>query len=383
MKKNGRSKGWMRSLDRTLGPPILLIVSLLNRSIKKKAQMGEGNICLVKTSAIGDTVLLLSVVSAIREKFPGRSVDLICANSNAPFAKLIPGIRNLIVIPATNPLKSIFMLLKLKRYAAVIDFGSWPRLDAIYTAMVSADVHVGFKSKGQYRHFAYDIVVKHDKSKHELENYSRVCQKIGINELGRPRLDWPYAANVVVDREGTERRAESYVVFHLWPGGSRALEKQWSPENWIILAKEIVEKRGLDLVFTGGALDYERNFSFIRSIDVRRNSAIFNAAGLSIKESIEVLRGARLVVSIDTGIMHIASALDRPLVSLHGPTHSARWGGLGARTYSVDATLSVSEAPISLGYEAVNEKLMDKIGIERVVNAVSNQLALVDQRNAV
>jgi len=102
--------------------------------------------------------------------------------------------------------------------------------------------------------------------------------------------------------------------------------------------------------------------------DMRQD--VHNAAGLNLAKTAAVLAGARLVVSVDTGIMHMAAALGTPVVGLHGPTSSRRWGPVGERNIAVDSTLNGS-GYLNLGWDYPKNPpaCMDGVRFESVVDA--------------
>ncbi|WP_417068866.1 glycosyltransferase family 9 protein [Niveibacterium terrae] len=341
----------MRIVDQFLGPCVVLLLRMCSIfRVRGNRKYAVDRVCLMKTSAIGDTVLVLSAVEALRKKYPNIRVDLVCGASNYEFARLSGAFDNLIRISATNPLSSILKLRKL-RYDIVVDFASWARLDAIYSFFITADIRLGFWSRCQFRHYAYDKCARHSDLLHEIDNYAALCKIVGIDELLPPVLTWGGGGESI----GFPSR---YVVFHLWSGGSRSKQKSWPLENWIDLIRSTYSEFGIDVVLTGGPADKFRTYQLVAEIGNDIGSHVFNAAGISLSETLDVLSRAQCVVSVDTGVMHIAAALGVKVLSLHGPTHSDRWGGVSNRVVALNVFESIQQAPISLGYERCDDNIM-------------------------
>jgi len=89
---------------------------------------------------------------------------------------------------------------------------------------------------------------------------------------------------------------------------------------------------------TGGRDDQARISAFKASCTwpARR---VESAAGLPFTELLSFLRQASVVVTIDTSISHLAAALGTPVLALHGPTSSKRWGPIGCRAAAIDSTV--------------------------------------------
>ena len=105
--------------------------------------------------------------------------------------------------------------------------------------------------------------------------------------------------------------------------GSAQLSKCWPPERFAALGERLASDRGFSIVATGGAGEG----AMIEQIQSRASCPIVNLAGrTSLPELVEVLRGARIVVSNDTGPGHIAAALGRPLVMMFSWSNPLRVG---------------------------------------------------------
>ena len=107
-------------------------------------------------------------------------------------------------------------------------------------------------------------------------------------------------------------------------------------ERWQALARRLNE-RNIQVYLTGSRNDVPRATACIancRWSGVRVESV----AGFDLLGLIHVLRTARIAVSIDTSITHIAAALETPVLSLHGHSSSKRWGPIGPRAEAIDTT---------------------------------------------
>jgi hypothetical protein len=107
--------------------------------------------------------------------------------------------------------------------------------------------------------------------------------------------------------------------------------------------------RGYGVVVTGGAEDVAASDALVAACagdDVSARSV----AGTPWPETLAWLADAAGVVSVNTGLMHIAAAVGAPTVALNGPTSTTRWGPIGERTRSVTSPL-VPDGYLNLGFE--------------------------------
>jgi len=222
----------------------------------------------------------------------------------------------------------------------MVDFGQWPRFDALLTLFSKASFTIGFQTRGQHRHYGYDATVEHSSHAHEIENYRRLLRAVGVKTGNPPRLPTPSPGALA---------ATNYAVFHLWPGGRRKKLKQWPDENWLALVEEMASLE-MEVVLTGAPADRDGNDAIIERVRPDARCFVRNAAGLSLQGTAAMLAYSRLVVSVDTGVMHMAAALGVPLVALHGPTSSRRWGPISERAIAVDSPLDGC-GYLNLGWE--------------------------------
>ena len=107
--------------------------------------------------------------------------------------------------------------------------------------------------------------------------------------------------------------------------------KRWPPEQFAALADRLIKRHNLQVVITGGPGDAELAR---RLVEQMTEAAALLVGQTTLRQLASCVEQARLVVANDTGVLHVAAALRRPVVALFGPTDPARTGPLGdsART---------------------------------------------------
>jgi heptosyltransferase I len=332
-----RGNRLLKALDFWVGIPLLILLSLFKVKKNNLQPLSKvRNIALFKSAAIGDTVVLSAVVGDIRRINPDARLTIFAGSSNYEAARLIPGIDEVVRLPVTQPLVAIRMLRKTDEFDLWIDFGSWPRLDALLSWAACADLKVGFASAGQYRHYLYDLAIEHRDTVHELYNYRNLLEPLGVEGVCMPSLK----TSAVV-------REQKLVVIHMFPGGNRSYLKEWPVERWIELASQLSGK-GFRIVLTGAPADRQRAQIVADQLNSQDVTSV--AGTLNLEQTVNLLNSAGLVISVNTGIMHVASALGCNLVSLNGPTSVVRWGALNPNSISLKSCLDCSPC-IHLGFE--------------------------------
>ena len=357
----GRGNYYARFLDRYLGIAVVLALGTLHR--RRSIPSEPKHIGVLNSAAVGDTILMSGPVADLRDRHRNAKITVLSGPSNYDIACMLNHVDEVIGLPVFDPLASL-RLLRAQRFDVLLDFGPWCRLNAVLATLSGARFVVGFRTPGEARHFGYDLAVEHSSSVHELENHRRIVRALGIETNHAPSL-----RHVKVNVGTNGRIQERYVVCHLWPGGSAARQKEWPTARWIALS-EYLCGNGYGVVLTGSANQHALNEAVIERIRPRLRSLARNVAGAPLIETLNVVAGAELTVSVDTGIVHMAAALDAPLVALYGPSKPERWGPIGQTTIVVKSPLA-SAGYLNLGFERLRNPppCMEAISYESVERA--------------
>jgi heptosyltransferase III len=365
MARGERGNPRLRLLDRYVGIPVVAMGGLLRR--RRTAPADPRRIGVLNSTTIGDTVLLSAVVRDLAAAFPNAEIVLFAGPSNVAVARLIEGV-SVREIRLTEP-RSVIRAVRRERLDVILDFDQWPRIEAVYCLLSGARFRAGFRSAGQHRHYAYDAVVDHSPERHELDNYRALVTVLGVESRSAPAFAPPGRL------QQSDLPPQPYAVFHMWPTGYRSELKEWPAERWRALAQHVGE-RGLHVAITGGPGDRAASEQFVASANGVRENLVNTAGAYHLDEVLDLICGSRCVVSVNTGVMHLAAAAGVPTIALNGPTSERRWGPVGPRAVSVN-----SEYPdcgfLHYGweYEGHREDCMNGISLERVLVAVDDALA--------
>lgn len=355
-----RGNPFLRIVDRMAGPPMLRALSVLRRTrALPSAPRRIGVLCF---GALGDMLLLSAIVQDLRGSYPGAEIVLLGSSTNRTIAPLLQ-VPEFVDLPVTRPDKALWRIREL-RLDIILDSTQWACLPALLCGFSGAST-VGFRTEGRHRHFAYDVTVTHRNDQHEIENFRDLARKIATLTEVMPQLRVDSEARARVSELGLGR----YAVLHPWPSGVRADLKEWPTASWGLLAQGLQE-RGMNVVLTGAPVDVPKSRAM--TAVVGGNTWLHDLAGkLNLGETAALLEQAALIVSVNTGIMHMAACLDVPVIGLSGPTNPLRWGPLSSR--------AVSPKPecegcwyLNLGFEYPDSPpdCMGAISVEAVLRAV-------------
>lgn len=315
--------------------------------------------------ALGDTLLFSGVLQDLRSAYPEAHIVHVCMRQNLAAAEIIPGANKRLLIDLTKPWPSI-RSLRAQAFDVVLDFSSWQRLTAFYTLMSAAKYSVGFRTQGQNRSRGYDRSVEHRNDCHELTNFRSLLQASGLV----PATAQHEPAVVVEDLPEQPFTADSdIVILHPWASGQRSWLREWPENRWLELSQRLAHAETL-FVVTGAPSDSQRMEPFVAGL---RSAGLRAQAFVSpdgMRTLTHLLRRARIVISVNTGVMHLAAIAGAPVVGLSGPTSNLRWGPIGPRAIGIQAK-GTDCGYLNLGFEFDGQATdcMERIAVDDVVAA--------------
>lgn len=361
-----RGSSVLRSVDGSMGPAILTAISAVRRRRRAPA-VEPDTIAMVCFGAIGDLILFNAVADEMRQRFPSSRVLLLGSNTNLAIRPLL-GPVEFVEMPISNPLKAAKLIRQLD-IDLLVDSSQWARLPAILAA-VSGAYTVGFDTTGQRRGACYDRRVEHRSDRHELANFRALIADFVPAPGQQPGVHIPDGTNPQPDIDG------DYLVLHAWPSGVHSHLKEWPTERWATVV-EWAADRGLTAVLTGGPDDTANSARLYETL--ADHGPVIDLAGKhSLAETAAVLNGAAGVVSVNTGVMHLAACLDVPLVALSGPTSVERWGPLSGSARNATPATGPS-GYLNLGFEYPSDPppCMEAIATDDVIGKLEEVMAWV------
>ncbi len=320
-----RASSLHRRLDRWLGKPLVRLGAQLKP--RRRLPASAAQIVLLQPTAIGDTVIASGIPAAILKRYPGASLHILHGASNAAAVAMIDAPFTAHRIDFRRPGKVLSALRRIKP-DLVIDLTPWPRLTAL-CAMASGAVTVGYDSEGQGRGRAFDIPVRHRSDRHEIDNARTMAAVFDPVGVYRPLLKTPG------EKPPFALPFDRLVLFHTTCGGSRRRDRAWTAANWVELARRLGED-GYIIGFTGTEAEIEE-VSPIQRLAAEGAPSLLLAGALTVEQLAYVLGASRGLVSLDTGVVHLASSVNAPVVGLYGPARAARWGPWASRGVGVDS----------------------------------------------
>ena len=303
-----RQRGLLIGLDRLVGSALVRLLSRGTKPAAKKPAPTIYRVLIIRPGGMGDAILMIPMLRALKERFPRASVQILAERRNADVFGLIPDL-----VSGLFCYDRVMDLLRVLtgRYDVVMDTEQWYRLSAVAARLIRADIRCGFSTNT--RGSLFNLPVAHDPERYEAENFLALLSALTDAPIPfnpeRPFLTIP-----------ADPSPGLRVI--MAPGASYP-EKQWGPEKFRQLATGFLEQ-GYSVGLIGGPADVGQAAEVIQGLPVE------NFTGrTTLRETARVIGAAGLVIGGDSVALHLAAALGRPSIALFGPTSPHQWAPRG------------------------------------------------------
>lgn len=367
---------FLKAADATAGSMLCRILGSLNHFSKGDTPTAPINleqirrILIIRPGGMGDMIVLLPVVSLLKEKYPQAAIDIVCEKRNVAILKLAGMTENALVYD-TNPL-GFLSRLRSRKYDVAVDTEQFHHFSAVFALLSKAPARIGFKINPT-RNPLYTHLINYAPDGHEGEQFMRLIEPLGITNtcydiqdaLPDLKTETPPA---VADELKEVAGKNGFAVIH---AGTSSELKLWAEENWVKLSGLLHEKRGLGIVLIGGKGDGKISAQIVEGA-TRTNCRIVSFAGKhDLGTTSAVIKQASVFIGSDSGLAHLATALGVPSVVLFGPSDHLKWGTQAPHHAVAHADLPCSPCFI-FGYHkhCRNIACMKQISVDKVFEAV-------------
>jgi len=307
-------------------------------------------ILVVRTDKIGDVLLSTPVIRALRDHYPHAYIAMMVSPYSKDIVEGNPYLDDVIIYDKDGKHRSwrrsfkFARNLKKKKFDLALILHPTNRVHLV-TFIASIPRRVGYDRKLGFLLTDRIKHLKHLGQKHELEYNLDLLRYLGV-EARDKNLFMP-------QREESERWAEEILsseevkksdkLLALHPGAS-CHSKIWPYQRFAESADKLVKKYGFKVVILAGP----RDISLANSLAGKMQSEAINLAGkTSVSQLASVLKRCQLFISNDSGPVHIASALEVPVISIFGRAQEGlspkRWGPLGLKASILHKTVGCIE----------------------------------------
>ena len=286
-------------------------------------------ILIVQLWGIGETILALPTIEALRKRFPKVEINVLATSRNKDIFFGNKNINNIISIKL-NPFSALnFILKNIKKYDLIIDMEEYLNVSAIISFFSGKRV-IGYSHNARAK--LYTDKIKYNDRQHAAQTFLDLIRALDVAyEISKlPSLNFSKNDKNFVDRflKNNGIKKNDFVVCVAPGAAESAKARMWPYDRYAALCDEIIERRNAKIIFVG-------NFNEIELIeDIQKNmenkNKTTNAAGkITLNQLFCLISKCKLFIGNDAGPMHIAAAQGVKTIGLFGPNLPIRFRPYG------------------------------------------------------
>ncbi len=289
-------------------------------------------ILVIRIDLLGDLLFTRPLITALRDRFPEASISLLTLPYTSSLGKHFGEVDEHIVVD-TNRIRTVRGLVTpgtWREYARVlrvvrsrkfdVAISVCGRMASLCAFLAGARRSIGYQAE-EYPFLLNDTVPggRYEIRQHEVEYVRGLARHLGIESPPAVlQLESPHSGNVNAEtllRSVGIAESSRFVAIHA--GAVNGSAKRWPSANWARFARRVIDELGVAVVLVGAASDEP----IAREVLRESGPGVASLVGkTSVDDLLGVLQSADLVASGDSGPLHLAVALGRPLLAAYGPT---------------------------------------------------------------
>jgi heptosyltransferase-2 len=269
-------------------------------------------------------------------------------------------------------MKLIRQLKRLDLDISITSTGTNPLKSGLLCALAGIKHRLGENIRGMG--LFYNLKVPFDRNRHEVESNIQLIHRLGIEVddralfIQRSKEDKNSAQKYF-----TQHDLEGKLVVGVHPGSGihQAGFKRWPKERFSQLADKLINDFGAAVILFGGAEETELADEIK---DMMESAPLITAGQTTLAETAALIEKCRMFISNDSGLLHVACAVDTPAVGLFGPTSSKRTGPYSGSSSVIRKDLTCSPCYSGKPVRCDHFECLNLITVEDVLQEVKKRL---------
>ena len=278
------------------------------------------NILVIGPSWVGDMMMSHALYQQLKVNYPNCEIDVMAPDWCRPLLARMPQVRNAISMPIGHG------AFRLAEYDLAIVLPNSLK-SALIPFFAKIPKRRGWKGESRYG-LLNDLRANKNDYPMMVQRYVALAFEKGrVLSAENLPIAFPYLQTQAVEIAATKakfetllKQTENRAVIGFCPGAEFGPAKRWPHYHYAKLAEMLIEK-GYAIYLFGSKKDQEVGEQIRQSMPESLQPYCLNLAGLTdLNQAVDLIAECTAVVSNDSGLMHIAAALNKPLVALYGPT---------------------------------------------------------------
>ena len=320
------------------------------------------------TNWIGDAVMTTPSLKAIRETFPDARITIVANPLIAQLFAFHPDCDEVIEYDRQGRHAGLIGFLRFVAMLRGRKFDCAILFQNAFEAALMASLG-GVKSRAGYMTDGRRLLLTHpvpftdqEKALHHTDYYLHMLEQCGVTTGDKQQqlALLPDEVQWAVDNMPRGR----YAVIN--PGAAYGSAKRWIPERFAEVADQLADRYGLSIVLSGGPAEIEIGADIAKIMQTPHKNVIGKT---SVRQMMAALAGSSLMITNDSGPMHVAAAFAVPMVAIFGPTDHTTTSPWGTRSQIVRHAVECS--PCMLRQCPIDHRCMQRVTVEDVLFAAA------------
>jgi ADP-heptose:LPS heptosyltransferase len=396
----------MRSIDFWLGIPLCFLLNRINYILKALTFKEKGNTALqkilfIKLSEIGSIILAYPLIEKAKKEYPSVDIFFLTFEKNKSLFEIldIAPYRNILTIREDSIRLFIFGTLRAikkirkERIDIVFDLEFFSRFTAILAYLSGASKRVGFyrySMEGLYRGSFLTHKVQYNPLLHISKSYLSLWQVAKAEKKTTPELeekieDEKFSLPILISSEKVKKQAwdrlrrlgieEQVRLWVINPGEGNIPLREWPLENFIILARRLLEDEKNYVVVIGTQEASKKAQLLCQSVNNKRCLDLTNKT--TLQEALDLFNIADALITNDCGLAHLASLTAIRKFVLFGPESPQVYAPLGENSHIIYSDLACSPCLSAFNHRnsaCKDNRCLKRIGPDEVYEIINKQL---------
>ena len=376
----------LKYLDRL----VKLILVVLPRRSKLDVHIEPNSILVIKLSAMGDALCVMPAVRMIKNAFPSATVDWLTTNrANPEIFRNLGFLNKTIILPITKFAAILFVLRsfwQFRRYDLIIDFDQYYQVSELLARC--GKLSAGFDAPLKGRTFG--IKVPYHPELNEKYQFRDLAEQV-INHwcAGHPPYD-PSCLEIIANYDPPKElldalgsvKSKNLPLLVIYPGSSRSAKfRRW---NWHNYLEVILHFQGICEVIVAGSSDEEDISQLLEKENLKAHNWIGRWTLLDWAWIFAIEKPCLL--GNDGGLLHVAGAVNLPVIGIFGPSKFSKWGSVHSDSVSLEVELDCRPCLQNYLGKVPQEcwkgtsECLSRISPTKVIEAINHMLGKVETR---
>lgn len=338
------------------------------------------SICLLRLSALGDVTHVVPVVRTLQAAWPDTRLTWIIGRFEYKLVGDLPGVEFIQFDKRAGwrGLRELRRQLAGRRFDALLQMQLALRANVV-SALINADLRIGYdRARAKELHGLFiNRRIPARAGQHVLDALGSFVEPLGLEQT-EVRWDIPIPAEAHAFAE--QHLPGTQPTLLISPCSSHAL-RNWHAAGYAAVADHAVRRHGMRVLLCGGRSTLEREMGDAITAAMRE-PALDLIGRDTLKQLLALLSRASIVLTPDSGPMHMANSVGTPVIGLHAATSAARSGPYSDRRYCIDKYEAAARQfrgkpaqALRWGAKIEEPGVMDLIQIDEVIDALDRYVA--------